>query len=671
MSGVLLLLAAALPAQDLVPPRISLGAPSPRWQKLLARQTRFILAERRPGVPNELEHALRPLTGTVFSAAVCVKFGACDDTPEVTAAIASILTDVTRTHLSGGGVTATGRAWGHQWQSAFWAWQAAFGAWLVADRLPPALRTAVVRMMIDEADRFLDLPPPYAEHYDTKAEENAWNSLVLALAAETQRGHAHSEGWRRRSLEYMISAFATRADRTSARAIDGRPLRDWVRGVNLHSDYTLENHGFVHPDYMTTTSLNLVNEITWKLAGAAPPAAARHHAAEVYENLKWLTLPDGGLLYINGTDWNLHRVDETATLHAQMERVMRDPEAGALEGIALDTLERMQARNTAGRTFVPGEFPSYPGHEEHAAWLYAVGLMNARLWDAPANRRAPAQVWSRLQGPRLFEDGRFFVLRTPAAISSFSWGLRIMGMTVPFAVDTVLNPVNHSYVGMARAPEPAGESAGRLGIGSAALERALAEDAVTVSTVIPAEENGALHVTANTRHGGAGHVFSFTALPGGQSVYMERWSGGHPLGALVSLLEDDRWVHGGPRADLQTDGNTWLHTAGLGYAVSRGGGIRTIADIRNRLVALNAEPSADAAVVTLPGASRAATQQFAASPWRLTVRHPDISAVHVDRWIVATNFSPHPLTVEADVDGAVLRIPINGYSTRVLPAQRR
>ena len=189
-------------------------------------------------------------------------------------------------------------------------------------------------MTVDEADRFIDLPAPYSRHYDTKAEENAWNSYILVLASEVRPGHPHAARWRERALEYMISAFATPADVRSAVKVDGRPLSEWVRGAHVHSDYTLENHGFVHPDYMTTVGLNLMNALMHRLLDKPMPEACAFNVKPIYENLEWMSLADGGLLYPSGTDWNVHRIDMTASLHAQVARILSDADAAALEEMA-------------------------------------------------------------------------------------------------------------------------------------------------------------------------------------------------------------------------------------------------------------------------------------------------------------------------------------------------
>jgi hypothetical protein len=149
------------------------------------------------------------------------------------------------------------------------------------------------------------------------------------------------------------------------------------------------------------------------------------------------------------------------------------------------------------------------------------------------------------------------------------------------------------------------------------------------------------------------------------SVYLERWSRSPAaLGGLLSFTEEADWVYGSSGRKIEHDGSTWLNVDGrLGYAVSGGGGIRVIPDVRNKLVVLNDNAARDAAIVTLPGADIEMTKQFAARDFRLKVDNPDIIAVAVDGLIVASNFSPHPTT--ATVNGG-LRISLNGYMTRIM-----
>lgn len=657
-------------------PGIPAGRAEPRMDRLVRNHVGYLLSALPAGeIPNEFEYAIRPLAGTALACAACLKFAGCEREAETRAAVFRILADLTRTHHTGGGRTASGRPWGHHWQSAFWTWEAAFAAWLLWEELPEHLRDAVLRMAVDEADRFVELAPPHAEFLDTKAEENSWNSMILALVSEILPSHPHREKWRRRAREYMISAFATRADRVSERRVDGRRLRDWVQGANAHADFTVENHGFVHPDYMTAITTNLTNALVYRLLGRPVPEAVFHNARPVYDVLKFFTQRDGTLFYPNGTDWNLHLAGHAWNLHVLMERLAGDRQAGALAEAALSTLERMQARNPDGRIFAPGELTSYAGMEQHYGMLISTGLIFAKLWPQPANPKPPAIVWKELEGARWFEDGRLLVMRTGRAIHSFAWGLRVMGLTMPFAEDPIVYPINHSYIGLTVEPGPDVSQSSRIGVGSAALVQALSADQVSIRTAIAGSESGAFHLTASALHRTLNQVFSFTALPSGKSVYMERYGGeGGPIqGGLVSILEEPGWVYGKAERRIAEGEPRWLNVDDrLGFAVHGGGGVRIRKDYRSRLLVLNDNPPRETVsiIVTLPAGTEE-TRGFAARGFRAEVKHPDVAAACVDGWIVATNFSPHPAKAEARCSGRAVPFSINGISTRVLAERER
>ncbi|MCL4402141.1 MAG: hypothetical protein M1436_05710 [Acidobacteria bacterium] len=652
------------------PPTIPAGKPAPRVEKLLRNLTRYTLSALPSGeIRNESEHAIRPLAGTAYAAAVCLKFADCEAPAQTRETVIRVLRELTRTHVSGGGHTASGQPWGNHWQSAFWAYEAAFAGWLLWPDLPPDVREGVVRMTVHEADRFMNMPPPAAEFLDTKAEENGWNAMVQVLAAEALPGHPHAPAWRRQSHAYMISAFATRADARSARLVDGRPLRQWTTGANIHNDFTLENHGFVHPDYMTTVSENLTNAVVYRLLGRPVPQAVLHNARPVYENLKVFTLPDGGFFYPNSTDWTLHQIAHSFNLHVLMERIAGDRESAALAECALNTLEKMQVRNANGRLWLPGEYSTYPGSEQHAAVLIAGALMAEKLWPAAANPMPLDLVWKHLEGVRAFDDARLFVVRTPHAISSFAWGLRIMGLTAPFDRDPIVNPLNHSYFGLT-AELGNGDQPGRMGVVSAAMDRALAQDAAGAGTVIVSREAGAVSVTGNAQHGRLSQGFSFTVLPSGKSVYTERYDGGDsPVeGGLISLLEEPGWVYGVRDRHIER-GREWLNVDDrLGFVVSGSGGFAERRDYHTRTLLLNENPTRGSicVIVTLPNATAAQTRAMAAQPVRAAAADPAIAAAVVDGLLVVSNLSVHPITTTVEAAGRKLPVAVTGWGSRVL-----
>ena len=86
---------------------------------------------------------------------------------------------------------------------------------------------------------------------DTEAETVAWNSTILSLAANMMPTHPHNAKWREAAKRYAYTIFATSKDlEDGTPGDDGKPVKDWVAGANIHDDFTLENHGRFHIDYV-------------------------------------------------------------------------------------------------------------------------------------------------------------------------------------------------------------------------------------------------------------------------------------------------------------------------------------------------------------------------------------------------------------------------------------
>ena len=101
-----------------------------------------------------------------------------------------------------------GTGWKYPWQSALWAASLTHASWLLWDELDADTRRQVAELLVYEADRFL--APGYKVPYwdprsgDTKAEENAWDSMILQLACAMMPRHPHAASWKRVASELMI-----------------------------------------------------------------------------------------------------------------------------------------------------------------------------------------------------------------------------------------------------------------------------------------------------------------------------------------------------------------------------------------------------------------------------------------------------------------------------------
>jgi hypothetical protein len=289
----------------------------------------------------------------------------------------------------------TGKSWGDAWQSAVWAALDGQAGWMLWENLDRQTQRMVAAMVEYEADRFIR--PGYAVPYwngqggDTKAEENAWNAMLLQLAVAMMPRHPHAPRWKMIASELMISAFARKEDMTSnATILDGRPVKEWLKGYNIRDDGALVNHNIIHCDYMTTFSMNLRSFLVQSLAGQPVPQSADFNAVVVYRALAdrvWPSppyKPPGGTMYVpgkvevyypEGTDWSNYRFDIFYWIDSYAHVFGWDKEwkhkAGDWMRLRARRILEMQARHADGRMFAKGEFDTYRGAEQMTCWVLA------------------------------------------------------------------------------------------------------------------------------------------------------------------------------------------------------------------------------------------------------------------------------------------------------------
>jgi hypothetical protein len=307
--------------------------------------------------------------------------------------------------------------WGRGWETAHWAMLTGAAAWLVWDDLTPQTQADVTSMVVDEADRLTAQAVPYwglpdgtiVSPGDTKAEENAWNSSLLAFAAAMMPGSPRGSAWRAKSAELAVAAFATQSDDTSAATVNGVPLATRLQGFNVYPDGTVENHQRIHPDYASTVQLLWTAADFDRLARQRVPEAMFHNAGLVYSAFSAVsyqagtTSPVGGtfvapggtvynpghswIYYPQGDDWGTARrahfvsLDAHAMVYADYIGATGWPADRALawHETGQQALEQSSG-TTDGRTYssdplVAAKQDTYPGREEYAsqnlatAWL--------------------------------------------------------------------------------------------------------------------------------------------------------------------------------------------------------------------------------------------------------------------------------------------------------------
>ena len=396
------------------------------------------------------EHQIRPLAGLVFAAGVAFEFNDYDESAAGISRVemARIAVSLTR-ELASHHVANTDRSswwWGNEWQSAYWTASAATGAWLIWDRLPADTRLMAAKMVEFEANRFLGKPAPFNEFSDTKCEENAWNSEVMVLAYCMLPDHPNRAAWYDKALEYMITAYAAPQDLGSSRVVDGKPLSQWLVGANIHRDYTVENHGFFHPDYLISYYMSVINMIPLTLAGEPLPEAPLFNARQARDIYQFMALPSGWTFYPQSTDWNNYRTD--VEIMAQMpDPVSPDPIGARALRWGLECLRYTDAPNSGKQPrnlFLGMNFNCCP-----LQTITSVYLMHYLLGPG-APPLTTEQALAKLAGTRIFEQGKCAVTRSRTGIASFSWfdsGRRLMAAVSPLAIDAFALPKFRSLIG--------------------------------------------------------------------------------------------------------------------------------------------------------------------------------------------------------------------------------
>lgn len=424
------------------------------------KQARYLLSIVRPWSDDaslrllteskSTENWIRPNTGAVEGFAFLHRFGPFDEqltgisrAELLTNTLLPMMRYLVATHVTGSRPTSDGKRWGDAWQSAHWAQMLGRGAWFVWADLPPELQAGIRRVVAHEADRIAASEPPHQLRLDTKAEENAWNSQVLSVAVLLLPDDSRRAGWERAYQKWAMSSFLRPADERNEALVDGKPVRAQFTGANIFDDFTLENHNFVHPDYMTTFSLLLNCAPDFALTGRRPPEAMFFNVAPIYENCKWMLLPDGGFVYPNGQDWELFRNPSWLGKHVLMAVWARDPDAWTWINRLLEITTRMQARSTNGAVFHPAEYFFASTQTDlfrslANAWLSL--QLAGEIADAPRERL----------GVRRWDSAKVLLHRTSNAIHTVSWGAKVMAQCVPFRPDRLVSPHERNGVGHVR-----------------------------------------------------------------------------------------------------------------------------------------------------------------------------------------------------------------------------
>ncbi len=192
--------------------------------------------------------------------------------------------------------------WGLGWQTALSAYYLTVAVFYLKPYLSPHTVNRVRAVVAAEADRFPGVTPPCGVLFDTKMEENSWDSALLSWAAFVFSDHPNASLWEKAGRWWAFSATTVVDDRFDFRLLeDDRTVAQWCTGPTLHPDFTCENHGTFHPNYQTAVPFGA--PAAYLAHGKPVPSSISHHTLEVLGVLAYFTGPDAATLMVTGNDW--------------------------------------------------------------------------------------------------------------------------------------------------------------------------------------------------------------------------------------------------------------------------------------------------------------------------------------------------------------------------------
>ena len=429
--------------------------------ELIEKQAHYLLTLVKPWHGNSMykllteskgkeEHITRPNTGAVAIFSFLYRFGnysadiiGVSREELLNDYIIPMMRYLVSVHKTGKLTFDDDKQWGRSWQSAHWTHQLGQGAATVWDVLPDDLKTDILEVVRFEADEVASKEPPYNLKNDSKSEENAWNASVLSIALVLMPDDERKTVWEDALQRWILSAYLCPNDANKDILIDGKSLKEQFGGANIYNDYTLENHGLIHPDYMAACTQKGEIMIDYLATGRKIPDACMYNVDNIYEQLKVLLLPSGGFLYPTGQDWAIFRHCDWANLHAFNMYHYNDSEALYWLRVTLDVIERMQMRHKDGRIygFHENDFPS-------SQTLCGLGLVDT--WKMLMVADSIEEKTPDVNISKLYPDGKFFIHKTGNAAHSISWGKQIQIQSMALSKDPIVAPDWRNGVGSIR-----------------------------------------------------------------------------------------------------------------------------------------------------------------------------------------------------------------------------
>lgn len=344
-------------------------------------------------------------------------------------------------------VTSNKAYWGstavkdHVWESSLWTMSLAYSAFFLDDILTDAQKECVYKMIKAECDYELERSIPTGYNGDTKAEENGWETNVLACALGLYPDDPLAPRWFERLRAFAINCYSHATDADDNTVIDpdydNTTVKDLYKGNNLYEDYTLQNHNYFHTSYQNVVMQELGESwLALKLFQRGKEKwktnALMHNNQKVMDEvLCRLALADGELAMPNGNDWSMFLYDQI-TSYSTAACLLRDANALMLENLAYKHIKARQMTTEDGSWLLNSDIgPRRMGVEAHRV------MMTYLLHDMASTAKMKPTSWDDFcrqhQDAYVFKCQDIVRSLTPHRFSVFSWSKGLRSYTGYFA----------------------------------------------------------------------------------------------------------------------------------------------------------------------------------------------------------------------------------------------
>jgi hypothetical protein len=329
------------------------------------------------------------------------------------------------------------------WQSSLWAGSMGFAAALVEKEIDPKVVEGCKRVVAAEADWLSRKLPPSGYRFDSKAEENAWQSNIITLAAAWMPNDPRAKKWLETAKLYLVNTYTVPSDSSG-------PLKKWIKTQTLYPSYAMDNHGFYHPTYQMVAGMSIGDSylmariINPKVAKELAPFA-ENNVEKVWEFLQGIILNTGEPAFPSGLDWSLNSFENVSYL-AWLATHFNDSQAQwAQLHVAKQILYR-QSVNGDGR-FTGASCPNGFYREAVEARRVAIAYLHNETEGFPTSKGT--EVKNRVSH---YSDAGLIVQRSKNALTTISYGSKTMALVYPLNGKTVgqrffISPNTSSLIG--------------------------------------------------------------------------------------------------------------------------------------------------------------------------------------------------------------------------------